>query len=105
MCSLHDSLPGIESLKKQVLSGTSEYNYYHSYILIFFELAIKKQTQTIIEISMHLYIWLHSIDKSDTEEYMEFSRKCCIGCMEAYTYGDCVYFNNMTDKPNNIIII
>ena len=30
---------------------------------------------------------------------MEFSEKCCIGYMPAYTYGDSVYFNNETDAP------
>ena len=37
---------------------------------------------------MNLYIWLNSTDESDTEEYMKFSEKCCIGCMEDYTYGN-----------------
>ena len=31
---------------------------------------------------------------------MEFSRKCWIGCLAAYNYGDCVYFNNMNETPN-----
>ena len=31
---------------------------------------------------------------------MESSRKCCIGFMPAYTYGNYVYFNNLTDTPN-----
>ena len=31
---------------------------------------------------------------------MEFSGKCCIGCMSAYTYGDYVYFKNMNDTLN-----
>ena len=39
-------------------------------------------------------------DESDKEEYMEFSRNCCIDCMPDYTYGDYVYFRNMTDTPN-----
>ena len=49
---------------------------------------------------MNFYIWSHSTYESDKEEYMEFSRNYCIGCMTAYTYGDYVYFNNMTDTPN-----
>ena len=31
---------------------------------------------------------------------MEFSNKCCIGCMSAYTSGYYVYFNKMIDKTN-----
>ena len=31
---------------------------------------------------------------------MDLSRKCCLGGMSAYIYGDYVYFNNMTDTPN-----
>ena len=27
-------------------------------------------------------------------------KKCCIGCMAIYTYGDYVYFRNMTDITN-----
>ena len=46
----------------------------------------------IIVISMNFYIWSYSIDESDKEEYMEFSRNCCIGYMPAYTYGDDGYF-------------
>ena len=49
---------------------------------------------------MNLYIWLYSIDEFDTEEYTELSITCCIGCMAAYTYVDYVYFNNITDTPN-----
>ena len=30
---------------------------------------------------------------------MEFSKKCCIGCMPDYTYGDYVCFNNNIDAP------
>ena len=30
---------------------------------------------------------------------MEFSEKCCIWCTPAYTYGDCVYFDNKNDAP------
>ena len=48
---------------------------------------------------MNLYIWLHSTDESNKEEYIEFSNKLCIGCMAVYTYDKYVYFNNMTDKP------
>ena len=54
----------------------------------------------VIVISMNFCILLHSTDEYDKEEYMEFSRKCCIGCMPDYTYGYYVYFNNMTDIPN-----
>ena len=50
------------------------------------------KTQMIIVISMNFYIWSYSIDESDKEEYMEFSRNCCIGYMPAYTYGDDGYF-------------
>ena len=31
---------------------------------------------------------------------MEFSIKCCKGCMAAYNYGDYVYFKKMTDITN-----
>ena len=48
---------------------------------------------------MDFYIRSHSTDEYDTKEYMEFSKKCCIGCMTAYTYGDYVYFNNSIDAP------
>ena len=54
----------------------------------------------IIVISMNFYIWLYSTDESDREEYIKFSIKCCIGCMPAYAYGCCVYFSNITNKPN-----
>ena len=37
---------------------------------------------------MNLYIWPHSTDESDTEEYMEFSEKCCLEYISAYIYGD-----------------
>ena len=30
---------------------------------------------------------------------MEFSKKCCIGCRPAYTYGEYVYFNKNIDAP------
>ena len=29
---------------------------------------------------------------------MEYPNKCCIVCMEFYTSGDYVHFNNTTDK-------
>ena len=39
---------------------------------------------------------------------MEFPKKCCIGCITGYTYGDYVYFNNSIDEPkehhNNLIL-
>ena len=51
---------------------------------------------------------MHSTDISDTEEYMNFSKECCIGCITAYTYGDYVYFKNMTyitnENHNNSIL-
>ena len=31
---------------------------------------------------------------------MKFSKKCCIGCMPAYNYGDCAYFNTGIGAPN-----
>ena len=31
---------------------------------------------------------------------MEFLRKCCIGIIPYYTYGDYVCFKNITDTPN-----
>ena len=31
---------------------------------------------------------------------MEFSKKCCIGCMAYYTSGNCVLKIKMTDMPN-----
>ena len=49
---------------------------------------------------MNLYIWLHSTDQYDTEEYIKLSKKCCIVCMPSYIYDDYVYFKNMTDTPN-----
>ena len=49
---------------------------------------------------MNLYIWSHSTDESDTEEYIKFSEKCCIGCMSAYVYGYYVYVHNRIDAPN-----
>ena len=30
---------------------------------------------------------------------MEYSNKCFIGCVEAYTSGDYVYFDNIKDNP------
>ena len=62
----------------------------------------------IFVIGMNFYIWSHSTDESDKEEYMEFSKKCCIGCMPGYTYSDYVYFNTSIDAPkdhNNILIL
>ena len=53
----------------------------------------------ILVILINSYIWSHSTDESDKEQYMELSKKCCIGCMPGYNYGDYVYFNNITDKP------
>ena len=49
---------------------------------------------------MNFYTWSHSTYESNKEEYMEFSRKCYIGCMPDYTYDDYVYFNNMNDTQN-----
>ena len=49
---------------------------------------------------MNFYIWYHSTDESDTEEYMEFSIKYFIGYISDYTYVSNIYFNNMTDTPN-----
>ena len=49
---------------------------------------------------MNFYIWSYSEDESDTEEYIEFSIKCCIFVEAAYTYGDYVYLKNMTDTTN-----
>ena len=49
---------------------------------------------------MNFYIWSHSKNDSDTKEYMAFSKKCCIGYIPDYTYGDYVYFNNNIDTPN-----
>ena len=49
---------------------------------------------------MNFCIWSYSTYEYDTEEYMEISKKCCIGCMPDYTYGDCVYFNKNIDTPN-----
>ena len=48
---------------------------------------------------MNFYIWSHATDESDTEEYMEFSKKCCIGCMPDYIYGDYFYINISIDAP------
>ena len=42
----------------------------------------------ILVILMNFYIWSHSTDECDTEEYMKFTEKCFIGCMPDYTYGD-----------------
>ena len=42
---------------------------------------------------MNLYILSYSTDESDTEEYMEL-KKCCIGCMVDYTFGDYINFKN-----------
>ena len=36
---------------------------------------------------------------------MEFSNKGFIGCMVAYTSGDYVNFNNMTDNLINITLV
>ena len=47
---------------------------------------------------MNFYIWSYSTDESDTEKYMEFSKKICIGCMTDYTYGGYVHFINNIDK-------
>ena len=52
----------------------------------------------ISETAMNLYIRSHSTDKSDTEEYIEYSNIWCIGCIAAYTSGDYVYFNNMSEN-------
>ena len=53
----------------------------------------------ISEIEMNLYVWSYSIDESDREEFSEYSKKCYIGCMAAYTSGNYVYLNNITDHP------
>ena len=69
-----------------------------------FDLAISFFTEMIIEISMNLYIWAHSLDESDTEEYMKFSKKCYIGCMAAYTSGDYFYLKNMNHIPDENMV-
>ena len=43
---------------------------------------------------------MHSIDESETEEYIKISKKCGMGYMSAYTYADYIDFRNMTDAPN-----
>ena len=48
---------------------------------------------------MNFYIKSNSTDYYNNNEYMEFSEKCCIGCMTAYTHGDCLYLNNVNDTP------
>ena len=68
-----------------------KYIYSHNYISIFLKLATCFFTKMIILISMNLYFWSHSTDEFYTEEYMEFSRKCCIGCKPAHTYGVCLF--------------
>ena len=46
---------------------------------------------------------MYSTDEYNTEEYMEL--KTILGCMAVNTFGDYVYFKNMTDPPMNIIIV
>ena len=41
---------------------------------------------------MKLYTWSYSTGESDTKEYMEFSKKYCIGYMPDYTYFDYLLF-------------
>ena len=55
------------------------------------------KTKMILVIWMNLYIWSHSADESDKEEYIKISRKCCIECMPDYTYGGYIYLNNSID--------
>ena len=61
----------------------------------------------ILVVIMNFYIRSYASDEYYTEEYMEFSKKVCIGCMIAYNYGDYVYLNNNIDTPkehHNIFI-
>ena len=79
LCILHISFPGIDSISnEQVLSGMSKYNSYHNCNYIFDWIGYFISTQIIIEVSIHFYIWFHSTDESDKEEYMEFLRNWCI---------------------------
>ena len=40
---------------------------------------------------MNFYILSHSTDENDNNEYIDNNKKCYIGCMPNYTYGDYVY--------------
>ena len=92
LSSVYDSFPGFDSYSiYQLLSGRSKYNYSYDFSSIFWVLFLYF-TQIIIEIAINLYIWLNSIYESNTDSYMKFPNKCCIGCISAYTSSRHLYF-------------
>ena len=99
-CSFHNSLPSIDPLQtnmcwlgwESIILLKISFQFCLNWIFVF--------TQMIIGTSINLYIWPHTTDEYYTEEYMEFSKKCCIWGMAEYTSGDCVNFKDMTDIPN-----
>ena len=48
---------------------------------------------------MNSYIKSQPTDENNKNEYIEFSNKCCIGCIPSYTYVYCVYINKEYVAP------
>ena len=55
----------------------------------------------LCEILMNLYIWSDSIDLSYSEEYIEYSKKSCIGCIPYYTSSDYMFLNKNEEVPKS----
>ena len=54
------------------------------------------------EILINLKIWYHSTDVSDSEEYIEYSKICCIVYMPDFTSCNYVYFKDNEEEPKSI---
>ena len=105
--SLYDSFSSIDSISnEQVLIGMSKYIYSHNYIsvfvlicyLLFYSNDNCNFNEFLYLVIFKTWIWYRRI-------YMEFSKQCCPECLADYTYVDYVYYKNMTDIPNKILII
>ena len=54
-------------------------------------------SQTLWQLLIHFLIWSNLKDGSSYEEFIEFSKKYCIGCIPAFIYGDYIYLNDNND--------
>ena len=63
------------------------------------DLDILFVAKMIVLILMNSYIKSEPTDENNKNEYIEFSNKCCIGCIPSYTYVYCVYINKEYVAP------
>ena len=73
--------------------------YFSKWLWCLLDLDIIFVSKMIIVIWFNFYIQSQSTDENEKNEYLEFSKKCCMGCMPSYTYGGYVYINNICNTP------